>query len=62
MVAIDSLWSKRSVISGQSKRVQARMEEALGDPEKLIVLTGQGNTAKTVKQRIELMRQILNPV
>lgn len=58
MVAINDLWAKRGDIMADAPAVRARMAAASGDPKEIIILTGQGNTAKAVKDRIRLMRQI----
>jgi hypothetical protein len=36
------------------------MGDAFKDPEKMSILTGQGNTAQAVKNRISLMREIFS--
>jgi hypothetical protein len=61
MVAINDLWTMRDDISKDAAQVRIRMLEAAADPERIAVLTGQGNTAKAVKERIALLRQILSP-
>jgi hypothetical protein len=59
MVAIDSLWNKRTEIERDVAGVRTRMVDAISDPAKLTILTGQGNTAKAVRERIKLMQSIL---
>ncbi|CDX39552.1 conserved hypothetical protein [Mesorhizobium sp. SOD10] len=61
MVAIDSLWENRTEIMVDAARVRQRMAETAANPELLPILTGQGNTALAVKQRITLLRGILRP-
>ena len=61
MVAIDQLWNKRTEILADAVQVRARMTTTAADPEKLAVLTGQGNTAQAVKDRINLLRSIFFP-
>ncbi|WP_263769392.1 DUF262 domain-containing protein [Propionivibrio soli] len=61
MVAINDLWAIRDEISNDAAQVRIRMSEAVADPARIIVLTGQGNTAKAVKERIALLREILRP-
>lgn len=61
MVAMNDLWSQREVIAADSAGVRARMTGALGTPDQVVLLTGVGNTANTVKARIALMRNILHP-
>jgi hypothetical protein len=61
MVAINDLWTMRDEISNNAAQVRTRMLDAALDPTRIIVLTGQGNTAQAVKDRIALLRQILRP-
>ena len=61
MVAVNQAWDVREEILADGINVRSRMVEAAADPERLPILTGQGNTANAVKQRIELMRSILRP-
>lgn len=61
MVAINDLWAIRGDILNDAIEVRKRMLEATGDTTKMSVLTGQGNTAKAVKDRINLLRQIFRP-
>ncbi|MGY9049626.1 hypothetical protein P775_07835 [Puniceibacterium antarcticum] len=61
MVAVNQAWAVREEILADGMNVRSRMVEAAADPDRLPILTGQGNTANAVKQRIELMRSILRP-
>jgi hypothetical protein len=61
MVAVNQAWAVREEILADGMSVRSRMAEAAADPDRLPILTGQGNTANAVKQRIELMRSILRP-
>lgn len=61
MVAINDLWEVRSHILNDAPAVRTRMSEATRNDAGMIILTGQGNTAKAVKERIRLMRQIFRP-
>jgi hypothetical protein len=61
MVAINNLWAMRGDILNDAPVVRKRMLEATGDPKRIIILTGQGNTAKAVKDRIDLLQQIFRP-
>ncbi|WP_296575778.1 DUF262 domain-containing protein [Phreatobacter sp.] len=60
MVAIDQLWDRRDLILADSANVRLRMHQSVSDPQLLAVLTGQGNTAQAVKDRISLLRSILS--
>ena len=61
MVAANELWTERAAIASDAQQVRARMTAALADHQQLTVLTGAGNTASAVKERIALMRKILQP-
>lgn len=61
MVAINDLWAERAYIQDNASSVRQRMLDAVGDPEKISVLTGQGNTAQAIKERIKILRQIFRP-
>lgn len=59
MVALDRNWDKREKIKASKQKVQERMEKALSDPSEYEILVGRGNTAESVRSRIELMEKIL---
>lgn len=61
MVAINDLWQYREEIHADANGVQARMTSAANNPSQINILTGQGNTAKSIKARIALLRSILHP-
>jgi hypothetical protein len=61
MVAINDLWAERGAILDDAPGVKRRLAEGVGSEEGLTILTGQGNTASAVKERIKLMRTILRP-
>jgi len=61
MVALNELWGQRDAIAADAEGVRVRMTAALSDEGQLTVLTGAGNTANAVRDRIVLMRQILCP-
>lgn len=58
MVAIDCLWESRDMIDRSKENVIKGMGAAMRNPEKRELLTGQKNTAGSVKERIELVRRI----
>lgn len=62
MVAMDQLWPEREKIRANAEGVRQRMAHAMEDEGNLEVLTGQGNTANSVKDRIALMKSVLSPV
>jgi len=61
MVAINDLWDRRISVASDKAGVQSRMQSALSTPENLRILTGQGNTAEAVRQRIAFMRSVFLP-
>jgi hypothetical protein len=61
MVAINYRWNSRKTIEADKANVQRRMANATADPIALVILTGQQNTANSVRQRITLLRSILMP-
>ncbi len=61
MVALDRLWEQATAIEADKQGVQDRLQEALSDDEKLALLTGQANTAQSVRDRIALMTTIFSP-
>ena len=61
MAAVHELWAHHEVIADDAEGVRARMSAALADPAQVTVLTGAGNTANAVRERIVLMREILRP-
>lgn len=61
MVAIEVLWDKREAIATDATQVKQRLSEALNNEGDLAILTGQGNTAQAVRDRILLMIGILQP-
>lgn len=58
MVAINNLWNRRGEVTADAVEVRRRLSDALGSSEQQSILTGQGNTAKAVKERIALMTNI----
>lgn len=62
MVAIELLWPQRDKIARIKDEIHRRLEVALADETLMTILTGQGNTAKAVKDRIMLMANIFNPI
>ena len=61
MVAINDLWAVRGEILDDAPAVRKRMSDATANEMGMIILTGQGNTANAVKERIKLMRNIFRP-
>ena len=61
MVAVDQLWQHRAKIMDDGAAVRQRMADTAANPDLLPILTGQGNTAAAVKQRIAPLRDILRP-
>jgi len=61
MVATNELWTQREAIAADAEGVRTRMAAALASQKQVTVLTGAGNTANAVRDRIALMRKILRP-
>lgn len=61
MVAINDLWAHSADIMTDASGVRARMARAAAVPEQLSILTGHGNTANAIKERIQLVRSIFRP-
>lgn len=61
MVSMNDLWIEHEAIAADVDGVRARMTAALADEQQVNMLTGAGNTAKAVRERIDLMRKILRP-
>ncbi|SDU24774.1 Protein of unknown function DUF262 [Pseudomonas pohangensis] len=61
MVAINDLWAVKGDIMNDAPAVRERMLGELSTAEGMKILTGQGNTANAVKERINLMRNIFRP-
>ena len=61
MVAINDLWQEHTKILEDKRGVQTRMDDAIRKEETVPILTGQQNTANSVRERIELMHKILLP-
>jgi hypothetical protein len=61
MVAINDLWEEREKIAADKSHVLERMAAANADAVQYEVLVGRGNTADAVRDRIELLRNILLP-
>jgi hypothetical protein len=61
MVAINKHWANRHQIEADKANVQQHMANATGDQAATEILTGQQNTANAVRERINLMSNILMP-
>ena len=61
MVAANQLDQHKDAILADASGVRARMEATFNDPDQFTVLTGSGNTANSVRERIPLMKTILWP-
>lgn len=61
MVAINNLWPHQEKIMADKNGVQMRLNAALGKPESAIIVTGRGNTAQAVRDRIALLELVFFP-
>lgn len=59
MVALDRLWSKRALLLENAAAVRKGMTSLLRDESQASLLTGQGNTAQSIKERIALIEKTL---
>ncbi len=60
MVAANDLRQDWQTIFTKKSQIQERVYQNLKDPSRYEILTGRGNTADSVKQRIKLSRDILS--
>jgi hypothetical protein len=58
LVALDTVWSKRTILVKRKERVRKALADLLHDPEAYAVLVGKPNTAKAVKQRVDLLASL----
>lgn len=61
MVAANDPWQHKDKILADAANVRVRMNNTLADPKEVTVLTGSGNTANGVRDRISLMKRIFWP-
>lgn len=61
MVAMNDLWDNRAEIIADKANVMQRMRAANNDEDKYEILVGRGNTAESVRGRINLLKEILVP-
>ncbi len=59
MVGIDRSWDKRDALLKRGPEVRSEIEALLKDDKTSTLITGQGNTAKTTKERIALVARTL---
>lgn len=62
MVAVDKLWLIKDSILAKKDKINEHLNAALADPEKYKILTGKGNTANSIRERVELMLEIFQKV
>ncbi len=60
LVAVDRLWQKRDKLVAAKDAIQDRLRDEFANEESAPVLTGQGNTAQAVRERIGLIERILS--
>jgi hypothetical protein len=59
MVALHQLWEHRAMLKERRQEIRARLKEEFAKEVSTPILTGYGNTAKAVRDRIDLMEKIL---
>lgn len=55
MVAVDRLWNRRDEMMAAAPQIRSAVTDLLSDEDTSTLITGQGNTAKTTKDRIDLV-------
>jgi hypothetical protein len=59
LVALHRQWRHQETLEAASAAIRRRLQDEYKNPESAPVLTGQGNTAQAVKDRISLLETIL---
>ena len=59
LVALDQVWQSKDVLRAASVAIKHRLAEEFTNEESAPILTGQGNTAQAVRDRIGLLRRIM---
>jgi hypothetical protein len=59
MVAIDHLWDRRSQLLAESAAIRSEVTRLLQSPTSAYVITGHGNTARTIKERLERIKSAI---
>lgn len=60
MVALDKLWDHRASLKGRKASVRAKLREVLARPKVYELVVGRANTAKALKQRIDVVSSTLS--
>jgi hypothetical protein len=61
MVAASRLKDSSGEIMDDKENVQKRLVDAVQDDEQYEIIVGRGNTAEAVRDRIDLLQNILQP-
>lgn len=61
MVAAGRLIGSLDEIAADKENVQARLSDAVQDADQYEIIVGRGNTAEAVRERIDLLQNILKP-
>lgn len=59
MVAVDRLWPSKDKLIANAEIIRSETVSLLSNEETSTILTGQGNTANTIKQRIDLISSMM---
>jgi hypothetical protein len=59
LVALHRKWRHQAALEGASGAIRKRLRDEYKNPDSAPILTGQGNTAQAVKDRISLLERIL---
>lgn len=60
MVAVDRLWASKATLIQERDSIKARLDAEFHNEESGPILTGQGNTAQAVRDRISLIEMIMS--
>jgi hypothetical protein len=60
MVAVDRLWDQRSALLACDSSIRAAVRAVVENPDTAQVITGQGNTAQSIKDRLDLVERTIS--
>ena len=59
LVALNRQWSRKEELKADRSNIKSRLSQEFGHEKSGPILTGQGNTAQTVRERISLLEKVL---
>jgi hypothetical protein len=60
MITIDRLWSQRQALFEGAEQIRAAIRTLIDDPHQAQIITGRGNTAQSIKDRINLVERVFS--